>query len=49
MNSKLFFFFWEIQKEKDHWEDLDVGGRIILISGLEELYVFYGLALFGPG
>jgi hypothetical protein len=24
------FIFWESQKERDHWEDLDVGGRIIL-------------------
>jgi hypothetical protein len=23
-------FWWESQKERDHWEDLDVGGRIIL-------------------
>jgi hypothetical protein len=23
-------FWWETQKERDHWEDLDVGGRIIL-------------------
>jgi hypothetical protein len=22
--------WWETQKEEDHWEDLDVGGRIIL-------------------
>jgi hypothetical protein len=22
-------FWWESQKEKDHWEDPDVGGRII--------------------
>jgi hypothetical protein len=22
--------WWESQKERDHWEDLDVGGRIIL-------------------
>jgi hypothetical protein len=23
-------FWWETRKERDHWEDLDVGGRIIL-------------------
>jgi hypothetical protein len=23
-------FWWESQKDKDHWEDLDVGGKIIL-------------------
>jgi hypothetical protein len=23
-------FWWESQKERGHWEDLDVGGRIIL-------------------
>jgi hypothetical protein len=23
-------FWYESQKERDHWEDLDVGGRIIL-------------------
>jgi hypothetical protein len=23
-------FLWEGLKEKDHWEDLDIGGRIII-------------------
>jgi hypothetical protein len=23
-------YWWEIQKERDHWEDLDVGGWTIL-------------------
>jgi superfamily II DNA/RNA helicase len=23
-------FCWESQKERDHWEDLDVGGRVTL-------------------
>jgi hypothetical protein len=23
-------FWWESQMEIDHWEDLDIGGRIIL-------------------
>jgi hypothetical protein len=27
---------WERQKERDHWEDPDVGGRIILKSILEK-------------
>jgi hypothetical protein len=26
---------WESQKERDHWEDLDVGGKIILKLILE--------------
>jgi hypothetical protein len=24
-------YWWESQKERDHWEDLDVGGWIIII------------------
>jgi hypothetical protein len=24
-------FWWDCQKERDHWEDLDEGGRIILL------------------
>jgi hypothetical protein len=27
---------WESQKERDHWEHLDVGGRIILIFILDK-------------
>jgi hypothetical protein len=23
-------FWWESREERDHWEDLDIGGRIIL-------------------
>jgi hypothetical protein len=23
-------YWWEIQKERDHWQDQDVGGRTIL-------------------
>jgi hypothetical protein len=23
-------FWWESQKERDHYEDLDVGGRVVL-------------------
>jgi hypothetical protein len=23
-------FSWESQKERDHWEDLDVGGKVVL-------------------
>jgi hypothetical protein len=29
-------FWWESQKERDHSEDLDVGGRIILKWILEK-------------
>jgi hypothetical protein len=29
-------FWWESQKERDHYEDLDVGGRIILRWILEK-------------
>jgi hypothetical protein len=25
-----YTFWWEIQKQRDHYEDLDVGGKIIL-------------------
>jgi hypothetical protein len=28
---------WESQKERDHWEDLEVGGRIILRWLLREI------------
>jgi hypothetical protein len=29
-------FWWENQKERDHYEDLDMGGRIILVWILEK-------------
>jgi hypothetical protein len=29
-------FWWECQKERDHDEDLDIGGRIILKRILEK-------------
>jgi hypothetical protein len=29
-------FLWKIQKEGDHWEDVDIGGRIILKWILEK-------------
>jgi hypothetical protein len=29
--------WWEIQKESDHWEDQDVGGRTVLKWILERL------------
>jgi hypothetical protein len=28
-------FWWEIQKERDHYEDLDIGGKIMLSWILE--------------
>jgi hypothetical protein len=28
-------FWWQSQKERDHYEDLDVGGRIIIRLILE--------------
>jgi hypothetical protein len=28
--------WWESQKERDHWEDVNVGGRIILKWILEK-------------
>jgi hypothetical protein len=28
--EELIGFWWESQKERDHWEDLDLGWRIIL-------------------
>jgi hypothetical protein len=30
MGAKKNAYRWESRKERDHWEDLDVGGRIIL-------------------
>jgi hypothetical protein len=35
-------YWWESQKERDHWEDLDVGGRIILKLILD-MMGWYGL------
>jgi hypothetical protein len=35
-NSYHIGFWWESQKDKDCYEDLDVGGRIILKYMLEE-------------
>jgi hypothetical protein len=35
-------YWWENQKERDHWEDLDVGGWIILKLILE-MMGWYGL------
>jgi hypothetical protein len=29
---KYVWYWWESQKEVDHWEDQDVGGRTILKS-----------------
>jgi hypothetical protein len=37
-------FWWESQKERDHWEDEDIGGRIILRWILErDRMGWYGL------
>jgi hypothetical protein len=30
-------YWWEIQKERDHWEDQDVGGWTILNVDLREI------------
>jgi hypothetical protein len=35
-------FWWESRKERDHYEDLDVGGRIILRWMLDKMG-WYGL------
>jgi hypothetical protein len=34
-------YWWESQKERDHWEDEDVGGWIIL------KWILDGLQLYG--
>jgi hypothetical protein len=36
-------YWWESQKERDHWEDQDVGGWTILKWILERQYVWCGL------
>jgi hypothetical protein len=33
--DKVVGYWWEIQKERDHWEDQDVGGWTILKWFLE--------------
>jgi hypothetical protein len=30
MGEKRYAYWWEIEKEIDHWEDQDVGGWTIL-------------------
>jgi hypothetical protein len=35
--------WWEIQKERDHWEDLNIDRRIILRCILERQDWWYGL------
>jgi hypothetical protein len=35
--------WWERQKERDHWEDQDVGGWIIIKSILEKWMGWCGL------
>jgi hypothetical protein len=34
-NRNAYGYWWEIQKERDHWEDKDVGGWTILKCILE--------------
>jgi hypothetical protein len=40
-------FWWENQIERDHYEDLDIGGRVILKLILDRIG-WYGLDLSGP-
>jgi hypothetical protein len=35
MRNAYIRYWWKIQKERDHWEDQDVGGWIILKWVLE--------------
>jgi hypothetical protein len=35
-------FWWENNKERDHKEDLDIGGRIILKLVLDRIVVWTG-------
>jgi hypothetical protein len=37
-------YWWEIQKERDHWEDQDVGGCKILKEAYRDRMGWYGLA-----
>jgi hypothetical protein len=41
-------FWWDSQKERRHYEDLDVGGKIILKWTLERMG-WYGLDSSGSG
>jgi hypothetical protein len=41
-------FWWESQNERDHYEYLDLGGRVILKCILDKMG-WYGLDLSGPG
>jgi hypothetical protein len=43
MGEKRNAFWWESQKEWDHWEDLDVGESIILKWILRDVIVWYRL------
>jgi hypothetical protein len=38
-------YWWEIQKERDHWEDQDVGGWTILKWMLERYDGMVGIGL----
>jgi hypothetical protein len=41
-------YWWENQKERDHWEDQDVGGRTILKWILDRMG-WSGLDAYGSG
>jgi hypothetical protein len=47
----LVGFWWKSQKERDHYEELDVGGKIILKLILEasNVMLWTGFIWFGIG
>jgi hypothetical protein len=36
-------YWWESQKERDHWEELDIGGWTIIKWNLEDRMGCHGL------